>query len=175
MKNLVMNQNLFLGKISLMLSLLMVFNFSSQAQEPGVKPEIFSLLGDVAKDENGKILKLDFYRADQYCKKIGSRLPSAIELARYAQSLGAEGVATTRLNDDYKPFYVYGQETVAFYYSRKNYKPSSNDSENYWLWSSTYMPVLSNSITVYVLNNTDGVLNNTYRVMGGAVRCILSH
>jgi len=159
-----------------------------------LKDETLSL-GDIVKDAHGKVRTMNQYDADKYCKSIGSRLPTARELALYSQSLGARGILETSYSgidsasskvqteitqmdkEGYYPIYTKNsaeKTVVDFYFNYSGYQRPAGDLGNYSFWSSSVHPYSSNF--AYYLYGYDGVIYFDYRSYDdlNAVRCVRS-
>lgn len=79
------------------------------------------------------------YKAQRICDDKGMRLPTARELALYAQSHGAEGISSYEKEGYYL---VRGQHTDGFpdhfYYSPKGFKIPEGEPINAFVWSKSY-------------------------------------
>jgi hypothetical protein len=154
----------------------------AQATEAETKPadlseNVVPVLTDIAKNADGSVLHLNQYDADSYCRNQGQRLPTARELALYAQSLGARGVSDTP-----KVGYelVNGSDSAGhpdnFYFCYLGYKMPPGGVENNMnsFWSSSVDPDHSN--VAIALSGYQGVLVGFDRSFAGmgAVRCVRS-
>ena len=159
-----------------------------------LKDETLSL-GDIVKDAHGKVRTMNQYDADKYCKSIGSRLPTARELALYSQSLGARGILETSYSgidsasskvqteitqmdkEGYYPIYTKNsaeKTVVDFYLNYSGYQRPAGDFGNYWFWSSLVHPYYS--YNAYDLDGYNGGIGNYNRSNDDliAVRCVRS-
>jgi hypothetical protein len=132
-------------------------------------------LGDILRHTSGNVRHMKQYDAERTCRELGTRLPTARELAVYSQSLGARkiretthpDVATTDSTvraeiaqmdrDGYYPIYVAnpsGQRAVDFYFNDSGYRRPAGDLGYYWFWSSSVHPDFSNN--AYLLSGFGG-------------------
>lgn len=141
----------------------------------GIAPRLIGL----ARNPDGRARRMDHHGADRYCRDKGQRLPTARELARYAQGLGAQGISATP-NADFRP--VRGSDPAGnsdpFHFSLKGYRPPPGDLGEVFLWSSSVDPVHSDY--AYILFGADGEIEplerdrDGYYFANGAVRCVRS-
>jgi hypothetical protein len=156
--------------------------------------QVVGTLGDILRDANGRVRRMNQYDAERTCREQGTRLPTARELAVYSQSLGARGIRETAHpgvvtwdttvraeieqmdRDGYYPIYVAnssGQRAVDFYFNYSGYQRPAGDLGNLWFWSSSVRPVASNYADV--LNGSNGYVDYVNRSYGNdnfAVRCV---
>ena len=153
-----------------------------------------STLGDIARNPDGTVLRMNQYDADKYCQAQGTRLPTIREMAAYSQSLGAKGILETaypgvyyaflkvdeeikRMNTNgYDAIYTSnsaGETTVDFYFNYSGYQRPSGDLGNYAFWSSSVVPHASSD--VYGLVGASGDLyfyDRSQNYNDNAVRCV---
>lgn len=118
---------------------------------------------DVARDANGKILHMNQYEADSYCRSRNQRLPTARDLAAYAHSMGAKGISKTPKDSDNKDSNeqivgsdVWGNPDV-FFYSNEGFRPVlEDDSMDSSFWSSSVSQM--DSANAYILFGDFGEL-----------------
>jgi hypothetical protein len=103
------------------------------------------------------------YEAEDYCQKRNQRLPTARELANYAQNQGADGISESK-KQGYQ--LVSGSDSVGnpdhFYYSNRGYKRPAGDLGNFRIWSSSAVPPYITD-GGYYLNGIDGSIDSDYR------------
>jgi hypothetical protein len=129
-------------------------------------------LTDIAKNADGSVRHMTQYDADNYCRSQGQRLPTARELALYAQSLGAQGISETA-KDGYD--LVKGSDSAGhpdnFYFSNQGYQPPAGDLGKSWFWSSSLHP--DHSDWPYSLKASEGKFEYFYLGFDfAAVRCV---
>lgn len=118
-----------------------------------------SEMGDLVRDKSGAIQFMTFQGASDYCKSIGSRLPTIREFAELSAASGARGIiesaypyipVTSPLVEDEIAKYrqqrigvVYAANTadtnvVDFYFDDTGYtRTSRNIEDTRWIWSSS--------------------------------------
>lgn len=125
-----------------------------------------SVLGDFLSDSSGKVqTRIKQSEASDACERLGSRLPTARELAKHVvqsqRGMGPGGVDGVAMLDvaDYNAgkipagfakndFYLVtakeaDEKEDKFYYSRRNYKRPAGDEGDLWIWSSSLNPYFS--------------------------------
>lgn len=182
------------------LCLSLFLSFSALAQS---SDNLVSLI-DFARDPNNssKILEMDQTSAESYCKKLGTRLPTVFELAKYAQAeRNVKGIAKTNYpdidvessdvqseidkmnNNFYEPVYKIGKNnalTIDFYFSNTFASDNFVEPISYKIWSSSPAPIRADVVLetkplmAYVLNLAGNYLDaiNVGNVEANAVRCI---
>jgi hypothetical protein len=134
-------------------------------------------LTDVARDSNGDIRHMNQASARQYCQDLNLRLPTARELALYAQENGAKGISET-WKYGYYPVNAYDTSLDKFYFNNSSYQRPPNEPQEMMgslnFWSSS---VDSDSPGWgLVFNNESGHHYFTNKDNDAiAVRCIQSH
>jgi len=148
--------------------------------------------GDLVKESDGSIRRMNQYQAEQYCKDNNSRLPSARELALLSQSLGAKGILDTAFaevsvengyvvteisrmwGDGYYAIYRKNksyEKVVDFYFNDTGYQAPQGEQGNEWIWSSSVHP--DGSYDAYSLRGRDGSFYHSTRAhLAYAVRCV---
>ncbi len=125
--------------------------------------------GDVAKDKDGKILRMNHKNAIAYCEKLNKdfpkfeiRLPTKEDFIRLRTNLGSEiGNKINKAAKGYSPKGKSGKEILP------------NLSKADWQWSSAADP--DRSSLAYIFNGRSGVILSDYRYYNGiAVRCVAS-
>jgi hypothetical protein len=96
----------------------------------------------IARNPDGSVRAMSQYEAERYCLNMGLRLPTARELAHYAQLRGAKGLSASAKNG-----FILIEESDnsgkmdRFYYSNVGYEqPLEDDSGWQFLWSSSLLP-----------------------------------
>ena len=130
-------------------------------------------LTDVASDTD----RMNQFDAYWYCQHLGQRLPTARELAIYAQSLGAQGISETA-KDGYD--LIKGSDTTGypdhFYFSSKGYHRPAGDTGIRFFWSSSADPILTRvAYGLYSDSGNIGTGNRSDNLHGASsVRCTQS-
>lgn len=115
-------------------------------------------LNPIEKRADGSILLLSQEDAENHCRQQGSRLPTAYELAVYAQSQGAKGIRETQYKDllsgskevieensrmrkdGYFPIFHaidLNKYVVDFYFNKAGYIPTYKELGHSHIWSSS--------------------------------------
>lgn len=155
-----------------------------------------SALGDIVKNPDGSVRHMNQHDAEKYCLAQGSRLPTAKELAKYAQdNHTAKGIhakakhlglsvdsdaVKAEINqmdrDGYCAIYTKnssGQKVVDFYFKNGGYQRPAGELGNYFFWSSSVHPDSSNY--AYALYGVSGHIydpSRSYSDYFSAVRCV---
>lgn len=153
-----------------------------------------SPLGDVVRNTDGNVSRMNQVEAKRVCIEKNLRLPTARELAIHAQTLGARGIRETKFPDavstdaevkaeieqmrldGYHPIFKINSSTrmaVDFYYENGGYNRPEGDHGQYSFWSSSLILSPPRTIEVYSLNGYDGAIQADVRGNpAGAVRCV---
>lgn len=67
-------------------------NTAHKSNASGTKARRTPILLDFARYPNGKLIFMNAFEAEEYCKRLGAHLPTVRELAMYAKSRGAKGI-----------------------------------------------------------------------------------
>lgn len=156
-------------------------------------------LGDFARDADGNLIEMNQPDAETYCRSIGSRLPTAQELALYSQSQGAMGIRETSypsvsiadprvqieitdlVQQSFSPIYSRndrGETVVAFYHAQWGYQapaPYAQPPYMYqYIWSSTPDPDRGTG-DFYSLGHYSGIVtySHWHFVRNHSARCLL--
>ena len=140
-------------------------------------------LGDVLRDRAGNIRNMNQDEAARTCRELGTRLPTARELAAHSQRLGACGILSP---SDYESFqgsrdcsktdYALirvgagiSEPADEFYFNRSGYQRPAGDFGIYWFRSSSVRP--DDSSYEYGLGGYSGDVDWD-GVSGDATRCV---
>ena len=130
---------------------------------------------DIAKDSDGKVIKMNPLDAKDYCAKKGTRLPTAREFAKLSMSLGSEGL----IDDDtchYTPCHQVHQfpwndlKEDIFIYSSVGYRRPSGDLGNHSFWSLSHG--MGTGPGWYYFNGYDGDIEQGNNWGKRAVLCL---
>jgi hypothetical protein len=111
-------------------------------------------LAPVVRDENRGVIHMTAQEASTYCDKIGSRLPTAYEIAIFFNPSGVKfgpklGFEPIKINEDHQ----------AFFYNYQTYTPVDSGPWEYFdLWSSSVRIDYSYASNPYQFNIFSGRL-----------------
>jgi hypothetical protein len=129
-----------------------------------------SLLGPVARDAQGRVVRMTHMEAASHCRRQGSRLPSIRELA-LAYNPG--GIHLTESSPGRFVSIQSADYRVDFYYDVEAYQRGSGDEAMNWFWSATLPP--GSPDHAYVFDALLGRIFDYNRAISGssAVRCFM--
>lgn len=144
--------------------------------------------------ENGKVLKIDWFKARLICPGGPTGLPTARQLADDARARGAQVLDIADYSrmkqegqdvSDYSPIYKAGYDyEIDFYYSNRNYVPQFGELGEHIYWSRSQYPINKEfsaehpgHYSVYTFGVYRGEIVGRSREESSAysVRCVQSH
>lgn len=148
--------------ISLIMSSLVALPVMGQDSQTS-QVERQSLFPEIVRKADGSVARMSDQEAYYHCLSLNAHLPTVRELALYAQSLGAAGIAAERLDNSYgfinaKNADRYRQDDD-FYYSNEGYQRPNGELGDISFWSSSENPL---ELTRFYLDGVTGKIDNHF-------------